>query len=361
MRIARWTPESRVGVVGALVGLGVLATLPRWGTSSNMATVAEIMALLALAQMWNLLAGFAGLVSIGQQAFIGIGAYALLVIADDRGVDPFVAVWLAALVAAVLSVPIGVLAFRLRGGYFAIGTWVIAQVVFLMVTNNTALGGGNGRSLLSLGDYDRLTREDYTFYTSLVVGAGAVLVVVLILRSRLGLALRAIRDDEAGARAAGVDVYRAKLVVWVIAAAWTGLAGGVIYLARLNVQPTSAFSVQWTAFMIFIVVIGGLGSTTGPIIGTLVFWVLRDQLADLGEWYLIILGSIAVLMAILAPKGIYGLLNRVRPFQLFPVQRRLRPARGRGATGGSAPGADGGAVPAEAPTPLSGTATGGGA
>jgi branched-chain amino acid transport system permease protein len=327
MRIARWTPESRVGVVAAAAGLAILYTLPRWGTSSNMATVVEIMALLALAQMWNLLAGFAGLVSIGQQAFIGIGAYALLVIADDWGVDPFVAVWLAALVAGVLSVPLGVLAFRLRGGYFAIGTWVIAQVVFLLVVNNTALGAGNGRSLLSLGDYDRLTREDYTFYTALVVGAGAVLMVVLILRSRLGLALRAIRDDEAGARGAGVDVYRAKLAAWVIAGTWTGLAGGVIYLSRLNVQPASAFSIQWTAFMIFIVVIGGLGSTTGPIIGTLVFWVLRDQLSDLGEWYLIILGCIAIAMAILAPKGIYGLLNRIHPFQLFPVQRRLRPAR----------------------------------
>jgi branched-chain amino acid transport system permease protein len=326
-RIARWTPESRVGVLAAVAGLWVLATLPDWGTSSNMATVVEIMALLAMAQMWNLLAGFAGLVSIGQQAFIGIGAYSLLVLADDHGIDPFVAVWLAGLVAAVLSVPIGVLAFRLRGGYFAIGTWVIAQVVFLMVTNNTALGGGNGRSLLSLGDYDRITREDHTFYTALVVGAGAVAIVVLILRSRLGLALRAIRDDEAGARGAGVDVYRARLAAWVIAGGWTGLAGGLIYLQRLNIQPTSAFSVQWTAFMIFIVVIGGLGSTTGPIIGTLVFWVLRDQLTGLGEWYLIVLGSIAVVMAVLAPKGIYGLFNRIHPFQLFPVQRRLRQRR----------------------------------
>jgi branched-chain amino acid transport system permease protein len=329
-RIARWTPESRVAVLAAVAGLWVLATLPDWGTSSNMATVVEIMALLAMAQMWNLLAGFAGLVSIGQQAFIGISAYSLLVLADDHGIDPFVAVWLAGLVAALLSVPIGVLAFRLRGGYFAIGTWVIAQVVFLLVTNNTALGGGNGRSLLSLGDYDRLTREDYTYYTALVVGAGAVAIVVLILRSRLGLALRAIRDDEAGARGAGVDVYRARLAAWVIAGGWTGLAGAVIYLQRLRVQPTSAFSVQWTAFMIFIVVIGGLGSTTGPIIGTLVFWVLRDQLTDLGEWYLIVLGSIAVVMAVLAPKGIYGLLNRIHPFQLLPVQRRLRRRRVRG-------------------------------
>lgn len=326
-RIARWTPESRVGVLAGVVAVSVLATLPDWGTSSNMATVVEIMALLAMAEMWNLLAGFAGLVSIGQQAFIGIGAYALLVLADDHGVDPFVAVWLAGLVAAALSIPIGVLAFRLRGGYFAIGTWVIAQVVFLLVTNNTALGGGNGRSLLSLGDYDRITREDYTFYTALVVGAGAVVIVVMILRSRLGLALRAIRDDESGARGAGVDVYRARLAAWVIAGGWTGLAGGVVYLQRLNVQPTSAFSVQWTAFMIFIVVIGGLGSTTGPIIGTLVFWVLRDQLTDLGEWYLIVLGSIAIVMAVLAPKGIYGLLNRIHPFQLFPVQRRLRKRR----------------------------------
>jgi branched-chain amino acid transport system permease protein len=329
-RIARWTPESRVAVLAAVAGFWVLATLPDWGTSSNMATVVEIMALLAMAQMWNLLAGFAGLVSIGQQAFIGISAYSLLVLADDHGIDPFVAVWLAGLVAALLSVPIGVLAFRLRGGYFAIGTWVIAQVVFLLVTNNTALGGGNGRSLLSLGDYDRLTREDYTYYTALVVGAGAVAIVVLILRSRLGLALRAIRDDEAGARGAGVDVYRARLAAWVIAGGWTGLAGAVIYLQRLRVQPTSAFSVQWTAFMIFIVVIGGLGSTTGPIIGTLVFWVLRDQLTDLGEWYLIVLGSIAVVMAVLAPKGIYGLLNRIHPFQLLPVQRRLRRRRVRG-------------------------------
>jgi branched-chain amino acid transport system permease protein len=218
-------------------------------------------------------------------------------------------------------------AFRLRGGYFAIGTWVIAEVFYLLVLNNTFLGAGDGRTIRSAGVYDRFTREDYTFYIALAVGFGAVAVVVLVLRSRLGLALRAIRDNEAGARGAGIDVTRAKLITWVLASGWTGLTGGLIYVNRLNVQPDAAFSVQWTAFMIVIVVIGGVGSTTGPIIGTVVFWVLRDQLADFGEWYLILLGTVAIAFALLAPKGIYGLLNRIRPLQFFPVRRRLEPGR----------------------------------
>jgi branched-chain amino acid transport system permease protein len=322
-RIQRATADSVVGVGGCAVALAVLLTLPQWGTSSQLRTVVEVMSLLALAQMWNLLAGFAGMVSIGQQAFIGIGAYAVLVLADDWGLDPFLAVPVAAALAAVLSVPLALVAFRLRGGYFAIGTWVLAEVIYLAVVNNSALGGGDGRSIRSLADYDRFTREDYVFYLALVAGFGAIALVTLVLRSRLGLALRAVRDHEAGARGAGVDVYRARLAVWVLAAAWTALAGGVVYLNRLNVQPDAAFSVQWTAFMIFIVVIGGVGSTTGPIVGTLVFWVLRDQLADHGVWYLIVLGAVAVAMAIAAPKGIYGLVQRVRPLQLFPVRRTL--------------------------------------
>jgi branched-chain amino acid transport system permease protein len=326
-RIRRSTPESALGVGGWAVALVVLLTLPEWGTSSQLRTVVEVLSLLALAEMWNLLAGFAGMVSIGQQAFVGIGAYAVLVLADDQGLDPFLAVPLAGLVTALLSIPLALVAFRLRGGHFAVGTWVLAEVVALLVLNNSALGGGDGRTIRSLNDYDRFTREDYIFYLALLAGLGAVAIVVMVLRSRLGLALRAIRDDEAGARAAGVDVYRTKLVIWVLAGGWTGLTGAVIYLNRLNVQPDAAFSVQWTAFMIFIVVIGGVGSTTGPIIGTLVFWVLRDQLADQGVWYLIVLGAVAITMAIVAPKGIYGLLQRVHPLQFFPVRRRLREAR----------------------------------
>ncbi|MGH9209760.1 MAG: branched-chain amino acid ABC transporter permease [Acidimicrobiales bacterium] len=331
-RIQRASSGSAVGVGGWLVALAVLLTLPEWGTSSQMRTVVEVLSLLALAQMWNLLAGYAGMVSIGQQAFVGIGAYSVLVLADDQGLDPFVAVPFAGLAAAAISLPLALVAFRLRGGYFAIGTWVLAEVVYLLVLNNTALGGGDGRTIRSLNTYDRFAREDYVFYLALVAGLGAVAMVVLVLRSRLGLALRSIRDEEAGARGAGVDVYRTRLAVWVLAGGWTGLTGAIVYLNRLNVQPDAAFSVQWTAYMIFIVVIGGVGSTTGPIIGTLVFWVLRDQIADQGVWYLIVLGTVAVMMAILAPKGIYGLLQRIRPMPFFPVRRRLRSTGGSSTT-----------------------------
>lgn len=313
-----------MGIVGWLGAVVVLASLPEWGSSSQMRTVVEVLSLLALAQMWNLLAGFAGMISIGQQAFVGIGAYAVLVLADDQGLDPFLAVPLAGIVAALISLPLALVAFRLRGGYFAIGTWVLAEVVALLVLNNSALGRGDGRTIRSLNVYDRFTREDYIFYLAMAAGLGAVALVVAVLRSRVGLALRAIRDDEAGARGAGIDVYRTRMLVWVVAAGWTGFTGGIIYVNRLNVQPDAAFSVQWTAFMIFIVVIGGVGSTTGPIIGTLVFWVLRDQLADQGVWYLVVLGAVAIAMAIVAPKGIYGLMQRIRPWQFFPVRRRLR-------------------------------------
>jgi branched-chain amino acid transport system permease protein len=323
-RIQRATPQSAVGVGGWAVALAVLLTVPRWGTSSQMRTVVEVLSLLALAQMWNLLAGFAGMVSIGQQAFIGIGAYSVLVLADDHGLDPFLAVPVAGVVAAAISLPLALVAFRLRGGYFAIGTWVLAEVAYLLVLNNSALGGGDGRTIRSLNAYDRFTREDYVFYLAMLAGLGAVAVVVLVLRSRLGLALRALRDDEAGARGAGIDVHRARLAVWVLAGGWTGLTGAIVYLNRLRVQPEAAFSVQWTAFMIFIVVIGGVGSTTGPIIGTLVFWVLQDRLADHGVWYLIVLGGVAMAMALVAPAGIDGWLQRWRQVQLFPVGRRLR-------------------------------------
>jgi branched-chain amino acid transport system permease protein len=325
--IQRSTAESVVGVTGTLIVLAVLISLPQWGSASQLRTVIEVLTLLALAQMWNLLAGFAGMVSIGQQAFVGIGAYSVLVLADDKGIDPFLAVPLAAVIAGALSIPLALVAFRLRGGYFAIGTWVLAEVVYLLVVNNDALGRGDGRTIRSLNVYRPLDRLEYMFYASLVVGFGAIALVVFVLRSRLGLALRAIRDHESGARGAGVDVYRTRLVVWVVAAAWTGLAGALIYVNRLNVQPDAAFGVQWTAFMIFVVVIGGVGSTTGPIIGTIVFWVLRDRLADYGAWYLIILGTVAVAMAILAPKGIYGLLQKWRPLQFFPVRRLLREQR----------------------------------
>lgn len=326
-RISRATPESTGGL--AVFGLLTLAlaTLPWWDADGALqATLVTVLLYLSLAQMWNLLAGFAGLMSIGQQMFVGIGIYALLTIAEDRGVDPYLTVVLAGLVAAALSVPVALFAFRLSGGYFAIGTWVIAEVVRLLVIESDTLVGGDVRSLTraSLGGYSRDAREDITYWLALALAVGATAIVVLALRSRLGLALRAVRDSEAGARGLGVDVTQTKLIIWVMAAFWTGATGAVVLLNSPSVRADSAFSVlRWTALVIFIAVIGGVGSTTGPIIGVLVYWAIDEQFAGAETWRFIILGLVAAAMAIAAPRGIYGLIQRWRPVQFFPVRRRV--------------------------------------
>ncbi|MEM9609462.1 MAG: branched-chain amino acid ABC transporter permease [Actinomycetota bacterium] len=325
--ISRRTPESSIGLGVSALLVVALVTLPWWdGDRSLQVPLVVILAYLSLSQMWNLLAGFTGLISIGQQMFVGAGAYALVVIAEDWGLDPFLTIPLAGLVAAALSIPVALLAFRLSGGYFAIGTWVIAEVVRLLVRENDSLGAGDGRSLTreSLGGYSVDQRLDLTYWAALVLAVGSVAIVVFVLRSRLGLALRAIRGSEGGARGLGISLLRSRLTVWVLTAFWTGATGAVIFLNAVAIRPDAAFSVsRWTALVIFIVVIGGVGSTTGPIIGVLFFWFLDEQLADAETWRFIILGLVAAGFAVLAPKGVYGLIQRWRPLQFFPVRRRL--------------------------------------
>lgn len=326
--VVRRTWTSAVSAVVLACALGVLVTVPWWGSESLMRDFVEFFTLLALAQMWNLLAGYAGLVSIGQQAFIGIGAYSLYMVGDNGGVHPFAAVALAGLIAAAISIPTAAVAFRLRGGYFAIGTWVIAEVFRLLTLNGTDfgvdLGGGVGVTIVSAAQLDREFRAHGTYWLALGVGAGSVLLVYAILRSRVGLALTAIRDDEAAARSLGVNVLRTKVLVWVIAAFGCGLAGAVIYLNLVRVEPAAAYDVNWTAFMIFIVVIGGTGTIEGPIIGTVIFFMLQRELANYGAWYLIILGLVAVLTAVWIRGGIWGVVGRRLGIHLFPVQRRVR-------------------------------------
>jgi branched-chain amino acid transport system permease protein len=324
VEVERATMASRAGAVVALVALVVLGTAPLWARTSVLRTLIGFFTLLALASMWNLLAGYAGLVSIGQQAYIGIGAYGLYWLSDSAGLDPFVSVPLAALMAAVLSVPIAVLAFRLRGGYFAIGTWVIAEALRLLIANTTQLGGGSGVTITAVSGYDRQTRVYLTYWLAFAVGVGTVALTYLLLRRRLGLALMANRDSETGARSLGVDVYRVKLVVYVVAAFGCALAGAVIYLNLLRIQPDAAFSVNWSAFMIFIVVIGGVGTIEGPIVGAVLFLVVQETLAQYGSWYLILLGLIAVAVALRARHGLWGLVAERTGISLFPVRRRLK-------------------------------------
>jgi branched-chain amino acid transport system permease protein len=323
VKVERYTRTSRVALPVALLVVIAAATIPAWGSSAVMTQSVTLLTLVALSQMWNLLAGYAGLVSVGQQAFVGIGAYSLWVFAEKFHINPFVCVIFAGLVAAILAVPTAGLAFRLRGGYFAVGTWVIAEVYRLLVTQIRWLGGGSGVSINSVGHYARHIRESITFWLALGVAVGSIALVYVLLRSRRGLALTAIRDNDTGARGLGVNITRSKLWVYIIAAAGTGVTGAVIYLNLLRVQPEAGFSLQWSALMIFSVVIGGLGTIEGPIIGAVIFFVLQEALADYGSWYLILIGALAAGVVVFAQRGLWGTIVRKRAIDLFPIRRRL--------------------------------------
>ena len=322
-RSATWS-----AVVGVVV-VAILGLLPYLVFANVTGVLVNLFILVSLATMWNLLAGYAGLISVGQQAYIGVGAYAVFVLAEN-GLSPFLAVPLAALISAVVALPASFLLLRLRREYFAIATWVVAEAFQLVVLRSDSLGGGTGATLAGMAGFDPTLRQAYTYWAALAVVVATLLGAYLLLRSRLGLDLTAIRDDEIGARSVGVRVARAKRIVYLVAAAGAGAAGSVLIISQLFVQPTSVFSVQWSAYMIFVALIGGLGSIEGPIVGTLIFFLLQQTLADRGAWYLIILGSVAVLVAMWVPRGIWGIVTDRFDLRLFPVGYFLHPSAARG-------------------------------
>lgn len=313
---------SRVGLMVAACSVAVLAALPFVVFQSITSPLVSLFVLVSLASMWNLLAGFGGLVSIGQQAYIGVGAYTVVAL-DAQGLDPFVAILFSAGTAALLAIPTSLVAFRMRGDYFAVGTWVIAEVYRLIVIRFDSVGGGSGKTLTGLTGTDPATRIAIVYWAALAVAVATVLVSFVLLRGRLGLSLTAIRDDETAARAGGVDATRVKRLVYLVSAAGCGAAGGVLAVDSVRVQPDAIFAVQWSAYMIIVVIIGGIGSLEGPIIGAVVFFALQQTFSDLGTYYLMILGVLAIVFAVLIPRGIWGLISSRTKFRLFPTSLLL--------------------------------------
>jgi branched-chain amino acid transport system permease protein len=322
--VIRSTSASRVALATSGVLVAVAASMPFWADSSWMREFVEIACYFIFAMMWNLLAGYGGMVSIGQQAFFGFGGYVMLILGNFGGVNPFVAIPLAALATGLVAVPVSRIAFRLQGGYFAIGTWVISEVFRLSFANAAFVGGGSGTSLTALRGIDKATRESLTFWTALACVFASVALVYLFLRSKRGLALLAIRDNEVAAESQGVAVQRMKLAVYVVAALGAGLAGALYFVGNLRISPDAAFSVNWTAFAIFMVVIGGIGRIEGPIIGALIFWALNKLFSDYGTWYLLGLGLLAIVVTIFFKQGLWGWAQQRWGWTLFPTSRQLK-------------------------------------
>lgn len=329
MQVTRSSPAARAAAVLGFIALVILISAPWWAGRADMRLLGEFFLYLALASLWNLMAGYAGLVSVGQQAYVGFGGYMLFALTLFGGLHPVFAIAIAGVLGAAISVPVAALIFRLRGAYFAIGTWVVAEVFRLSFAQVSALGGGSGSSLpvavvKSLAE-SRQTREWLSYWLALGVAILVVAVVYGILRSRKGLALMAIRDNELAAGSLGIDIWRTKFLIYIVASTMTAMVGALIFLQKLRISPDAAFSVNdWTAFVIFIVVIGGIGTIEGPIIGTLIFFALRETLADLGTIYLMVLGMVAIVVMLKAPKGVWGFIRARYELHLFPLGFRVQ-------------------------------------
>jgi len=329
VRVERGTKASRTFTYVAVPALLVLLTLPWWsGDAGWMRLIAEMAYYLALAQLWNLLAGYAGLVSVGQQAYVGLGGYALFYLTGAQDINVYAALLLAAPIAGVVAIPVSFAVFRLRGAYFAIGTWVVSEVFALIASLILVLGAGSGLSLtvpiFQEIASDRDTRATIIYLMTLAVSLFVFAIVYLLLRSRYGLALTAIRDSEPASASLGVNTFRTKFVIYLATAACTGLTGGLIFLQKLRISPEAGFSINdWTVVVIFMVVIGGIGTLEGPFIGMLVYFVLRELLADYGAIYLMLMGALAIVVMLKAPFGIWGWVLQKYDLQLFPVSRRL--------------------------------------
>jgi branched-chain amino acid transport system permease protein len=322
-RVERWSGRARGAGGVVLVLLLLLAAGPLLFTANAVDKLTTLFIYVILAAMWNALAGYGGLVSIGQQAFFGLGAYAAVRLAA-AGVPVYPSLVLAAILVGVLAVPLSLPMLRLRGGEFAVGMWVLAEIAHLLVNLDRLVQGETGTSLISLDKFPTDARRAITYWVAL--GAMAVLLGVLfaLLRSRTGAAIQAIRDDEQAADSLGVRVPRTKRVLFVLAAAGAAMAGALFLATAITFQPRTYFSVQWTAYMIFMALVGGLGTFEGAILGAVIFFAIEAFFGAWGVWYLVGLGAVALGFALLLPRGIFGWADERFGLRLLPVGYRLR-------------------------------------
>ncbi|MDR0875743.1 MAG: branched-chain amino acid ABC transporter permease [Clostridiales Family XIII bacterium] len=318
--------ESKASVVRlacVIAAVAILFTLPAWGSKYAIMMVTLMGIYITLGHMWNLLAGYSGLVSLGQQMYIGVGAFTLAVFSNNFGVPLIIGLLLGGLVSVVISVGLSYLLLRMKGMYFAIASWMFAEAMVLVIVNLPSLGKGQGLFIVAA----RALTDAQKYYFSVVLLLVVTLVMVILLRSKTGLGLFAIRDNDTGAQTSGVPLFRSKLICMIIASFVTGVAGGIYYITMIWIQPYTAFSISWTVAAVFIVVIGGIGTITGPIVGGVIYVVLSQYLStlsQLGSLNMVILGVIAVAVILAAPKGIVGTLQSRFGFEIISARRWMK-------------------------------------
>jgi branched-chain amino acid transport system permease protein len=298
----------RIGKVVPWLLFGVLLFLPATHPGNNLMRLLFGTALwITCSVAWNLLGGFTGQVSFGFAVFYGLGAYtsALLI---NAGVSPYLAFPVAALVAVLASFLVGLPTFRLRGPYFVIATIGVGEATRVIMNNLPITGGASGLRVTETGPFRQLDH----YYTAIVVMALAVTLSAWIAHSKFGLALRAIKQDQDAAADVGVNPYTSKLWVHAIAAALTGIAGGVYARYHAFIYPGDVFAFQTSISILLMPVIGGIGTVWGPVLGGVIFGIVEEELVvNFPNIHLLLYGSLLILIILFEPGGLMGLLRRL--------------------------------------------------
>jgi branched-chain amino acid transport system permease protein len=310
-----------------VLGCAFLVVSPWLVGANTLVVLTQFLCLVTLALMWNLLAGYTGIMSLGQHLFVGVGAYSFFGLVKIGAVDPYLAIGIAGGVAVAFALPVMFVIFRLRAAYLAVGTWVVAEVFMLIAGRLPGFGLGTGISIpLGVAREFGANTANRTVTIYMLALAIAILAYVstwLLLRSRLGTGLMAIRDNEEAASSVGVDLIKTRFIAFLWTAPFLGMVGAITALQKMRISPSASFSfLDWTVFVIFVVVIGGIGSLEGPVIGAVIYFVLRQYLGDFGTWYLIVLGAISIAVMLIEPRGVWALLRRYVGQDIISVSRR---------------------------------------
>lgn len=287
-------------------------------SSNTQRYLIKILLYCTIGSMWNLMSGFTGMTSLGQQAFIGVSGYALCVVTATYGMSYGIGILVGGVVGGILSLVLAIILFRMRGMYFAVATWVIAEALKTFFTSWTYVNQGGGMTVAARP----YPSTETIYFIALTLCMVALIVIFLLLKSRIGLGLTAMRDDADAASSVGVNIFKSKLLCFVICAIFTAVAGAVFYLNKGSIYPSGGFGISWTVAVVFIVIVGGIGTMPGPIVGSIIYVILEEQLAKLpGGWTNIALGIIAILVILFLPNGIMGTLQKKLRFEVLSQRR----------------------------------------
>ncbi|MBI1847907.1 MAG: branched-chain amino acid ABC transporter permease [Candidatus Rokubacteria bacterium] len=311
----------RVLLAAALAVLLVLPALPSLFGSYAVTVFTLIFFYGFLGQAWNIIGGYAGQLSAGHAAFVGVGAYAAAVLSQDAGLTPWIGMLVGGLLSAALGAVIGYLGFRfgLRGFYFVLLTVAFAELCRLVASNVDAIGGALGYYITFTGNPRHFQFQDSRAYYYIALGFMllATGVVALIERRRFGMYLTAIREDESACEALGVDTFRVKLLAMVVSSFLTGMGGTFYAFYLFSLQPSTVFGIPLSVEIVIRPIVGGAGTLLGPIVGSFIL----SPLAELsrayfakGGWiggHLVVYGLLLILVVLFLPQGAYPWLVKL--------------------------------------------------